>query len=830
MPSTRKVLRAFLASPGDLQEERRVVRDVVVEFNDSWADTLGYQIELVGWEETVAGFGRPQHLINQDVDRCDLFIGMIWKRWGTPPDTGSTFSSGFQEEFERSIDRREQSGSPDIALFFKQIPDEFMVDPGDDLKRVLEFRETIIAEKKILFQKFSTVREMEALARKCITAYVNRIKAADTPSEPGEVRVKRAKSESEKVEVESKSPESSPLSAEGFAFLESLVNKMGQERAMDDLSASDVARFRLLANSLSKPGNEEMDLGVHDLNILFSARAKGMKLGEIETQCLTSLGFRHLSNENVPLWCWYSDLPDARFDAALVSSFLGATDDEKVGAISVLGSLAHELPTDNEPMTREWIAGVWFSEDSSARVRSAALGYLAKNGTAEDFAVAKKEYDRSDHETFRRALECMVGILLRTGQGKLAQQLILESQFESLDANTLQAVLEGFENMETAALLPGLEHRNAQVRLRTLKVLLGRGALNHGMAEQLSGDSDALIRNEAITALSKLGRSFTEEEVKEILVRPQKQRKSSLLGMSIAGYSDRKGEGFFERYQLDSLKNHPEAELTRRVKVSLMYDDAAYFARVEKYFAKHAKELRRDIDDTFNAHFEERIRRTETAFDQSSISKDLIKRMRDSEDLIRKNLTRQGLDILCSAGKREDLQRIRGNLQNGYTRVSEADAEYLGKHGEWADIPLLANVDAPNFGVPLLTLTDYGNFQDEVTKAVLSMGRAHPVSMLFSLEIPAFILKRTIELCAESRFSKISRDALLGILDHESADVRKAASIKAVRALSAKRIKSILHEYIGSDKYRYYNVIHWLDLGASMPRYEARKVAHEAVG
>ena len=83
MPTTRKVLRIFLASPGDLEEERIAIRDIVLEINESWANPLGYHIDLVAWEETVAGYGRPQHLINKDLDQCDLFIGMIWKRWGT---------------------------------------------------------------------------------------------------------------------------------------------------------------------------------------------------------------------------------------------------------------------------------------------------------------------------------------------------------------------------------------------------------------------------------------------------------------------------------------------------------------------------------------------------------------------------------------------------------------------------------------------------------------------------------------------------------------------------------------------------------------------------
>ena len=290
MSSTRKILRAFLASPGDLQDERRAVRDAVNEFNASLADELGYHVELVGWEETIAGYGRPQHLINQDLDRCDLFIGMMWKRWGTPPDPDGEYTSGFHEEFERSVARHKQSGSPEIALFFKEIPEEFIEDPGDDLKRVLDFRKTIIQEKKILFQKFSTERDMEMLARKRVTAYVINVKSAESSSKSDEPITKRAASEPEQIQGEQQSPTNSPLSAEGFAFLKNLVGKISQEKAMNDLSAPEVARFRLLANAISKPGNEEKYLGVHDLNLLFCARFEGMRLGKREIGFLVSMG------------------------------------------------------------------------------------------------------------------------------------------------------------------------------------------------------------------------------------------------------------------------------------------------------------------------------------------------------------------------------------------------------------------------------------------------------------------------------------------------------------------------------------------------------------
>ena len=824
MPTTRKILCVFLASPGDLQEERKAIRDVVVEFNDSWADALGYQVDLVGWEETIAGFGRPQQLINQDLDRCDLFIGMIWKRWGTPTDSDGQFTSGFQEEFERSLTRREQSKNPEISLFFKHISDEFMEDPGDDLKRVLEFRKQIIKEKKILFQKFSTVKDIEGLARKCISNFVTNVKAAEETSEPDEGKVKHSESEPEKVQREKVGPENSLLSTESLTFLEELVENIGQEKAMDNLSPSDIARFRLLANSISKPGNEDLYLGVHDANILFSAYAKGMNLGKREIRCLTKLGFRYLTDEIVPIWCWYSATSSWQFDEAFASSFTGTSDEEKIGAIRVLDSLSRDLPTVDDPIMKEWLMDTWFSDESSSLVRSAALGYLAKKGTAEEYSIAKKEYDRSEHGTFLPALDCMLQILLRTGQENSAQQLALESQFKSLNTDTLQEIINGFDNLETETLLLGLEHGNAQIRLRTLEVLLGRDALDSTMIEKLLEDSHASVRNEAVMALIKLGRSFKEEEIIRILLQPQNQDGNSNIGRIIASYADMTGEDLYARYKLEQLKNLPEPELTEKVNVSLIHDDAAYIARVEKYFSKYAEELRRDIDDTFSTYFEERIRRTRTIFKNIPDSETMVKSSRGLEDFIRKNLTRQGLDILCAKGNNEDLKRIRGNLQSGFAGTSIADTEYLRKRGEWTDIPLLANADAANvsrhFG-----LTDYMDFEDKVAKALLGMGRNHSISSLFSLEVPATILIKTIEHCAVLRFSDILDEELLKLFNHESADIRKAASIMAVRALSKKRIRSLLNEYVFSDMYRYYNVIHWLDLGASMTRNEARKVA-----
>ena len=77
MEETRKIIRVFLASPGDLQDERKFVRRAIDEINRTLANRLGYHVELMGWEDTVSKYGRPQGIINQEVDRCELFLGMM---------------------------------------------------------------------------------------------------------------------------------------------------------------------------------------------------------------------------------------------------------------------------------------------------------------------------------------------------------------------------------------------------------------------------------------------------------------------------------------------------------------------------------------------------------------------------------------------------------------------------------------------------------------------------------------------------------------------------------------------------------------------------------
>ena len=176
MTDSRKIVKVFLASPGDLSEERKAAKIVVDEINDLYAEEFGYQVDLIGWEDTVSRFGRPQEIINKELERCELFIGLMWERWGTQPDTTGKYTSGFEEEFCASVNRRKNEGRPEISLLFKEITPNLLRDPGDELKKVIEFKEKLIADKSIYFESFTDIREFEKKIRRCISSYVIELK------------------------------------------------------------------------------------------------------------------------------------------------------------------------------------------------------------------------------------------------------------------------------------------------------------------------------------------------------------------------------------------------------------------------------------------------------------------------------------------------------------------------------------------------------------------------------------------------------------------------------------------------------------------------------
>lgn len=141
-PTTTKsvrILRLLLSSPGDVTEERERVAKAVFRFNQEAVEERGLFIKLVRWEDMAPQIGPgPQNSINNQIGTYDLFIGIMWNRFGTPTEIAA---SGTEEEFRLALTSWKAEMRPWITFYFCERPMNFTnKDQLDQKAKVLEFR------------------------------------------------------------------------------------------------------------------------------------------------------------------------------------------------------------------------------------------------------------------------------------------------------------------------------------------------------------------------------------------------------------------------------------------------------------------------------------------------------------------------------------------------------------------------------------------------------------------------------------------------------------------------------------------------------------------
>ena len=156
MPAQLTVYRVFLSSPSDVAAEREHALQVQDRVNSAFALPRRRLLHVGVWEHLVPRFGRTQDRLNLLVDECDLFVGLLYKRWGTP--TGD-FSSGFEEEFVRAEQRRLETRRPEIAVFFKTLTDADEAAGGEDLDRIRQFKESV--SQKLTYRPIRDLAQWE---------------------------------------------------------------------------------------------------------------------------------------------------------------------------------------------------------------------------------------------------------------------------------------------------------------------------------------------------------------------------------------------------------------------------------------------------------------------------------------------------------------------------------------------------------------------------------------------------------------------------------------------------------------------------------------------
>ncbi len=172
---TVRLLKIFIASPSDVKLEREKAREEILSLR-SLAHNHGFDIEAVGWETHAApGMGRSQGLINPLVAECDLFLGILWRRFGQ--HTGEA-ESGTLEEFQLARERHVREHVPEIMLYFREVHPDFLSDPGPQLQKVLDFKKQIEDGHLALYKEYRNEDHFATLLRQHVTDWLLKLAPA----------------------------------------------------------------------------------------------------------------------------------------------------------------------------------------------------------------------------------------------------------------------------------------------------------------------------------------------------------------------------------------------------------------------------------------------------------------------------------------------------------------------------------------------------------------------------------------------------------------------------------------------------------------------------
>ncbi|MBD2756646.1 DUF4062 domain-containing protein [Spirosoma validum] len=179
MPTNITLYKIFLASPGDVKAERQIVKKVIDEINIGNYSNNAIKLELVAWKtHTHPSIGLdPQDVINRQIaDDYDIFIGIMWNRFGTPTNRAE---SGTKEEFDRAFEKNKTT-STEVLFFFKTTPPLSLKDIDlESLSKVRKFQQELF-DQGVYYREFNQAEEFEQLLRLSLISVLKEYKT-DVP-------------------------------------------------------------------------------------------------------------------------------------------------------------------------------------------------------------------------------------------------------------------------------------------------------------------------------------------------------------------------------------------------------------------------------------------------------------------------------------------------------------------------------------------------------------------------------------------------------------------------------------------------------------------------
>jgi hypothetical protein len=139
-----RLLRIFLASPGDVAEERVLAERVFRRLDSEFAHAV--RLELILWEHEplFAHSGFQQQIPRPS--QCDLVVSVLWARLGTrlPADfavpAGEASLTGTEFEIHDALEAYRRMGRPNLLIYRKTARPQVDLTSADAEERLLQYR------------------------------------------------------------------------------------------------------------------------------------------------------------------------------------------------------------------------------------------------------------------------------------------------------------------------------------------------------------------------------------------------------------------------------------------------------------------------------------------------------------------------------------------------------------------------------------------------------------------------------------------------------------------------------------------------------------------
>ncbi len=790
-----KLYRVFIASPGDLGEERKVLREVVEKINSIYSKETDWRIELLGWEDTLPGAGRPQELINADLDKADLFIGCLWQRWGS--SSGLAGKTGFEEEFDRAIENRSKSNLPEIWLFFKEVEPVRRSDPGEQLQKVLAFRQREIEAKRVLFNEFRDTPAWREAMSDMLQRQMLRLVTNQTSADREARSASSSKVATETPQSSDSSPKTQPKSPLATASLADLLKEAESKIRTGKLSVFDkdsrlqpasTARLFLFSATNYDQNAQRITFGTHETNSVYYHR-NTLELTSHEKQflfktilmdeSLTKPGWFWVKKWKVKpeIWLPWFALHDAQTEMRKVAIKLA----QDTGF-----ALFKKSRTFGTPI-------VGLLSDGEPSIRLAALEYLTDLGRPADLASIEKLLKDDDKDVRAQAERTLRSIRLRTDVENEVGASIARG--DSFDEELATVVGRHAEKLSNETLKKALSHPSEALRSIAAKEFIKRGNVEPSVAVALTADSAKSVKEQGFLAQIENGDQLNPSSVRASL---SEYFYSSNVPTWNKADAEKVVKAIFGRMT--------EEELWKRVAA---FDDESHFALQvigNLHFEANSARIRTEVADDFQSlQLSAQKQRPQSTAGTSLLG--LLGSQTNFES-VRKRLRVAGLKILAKHANKKDRDLFVKFLSSevGDYEQSIACLKGLATIGYAEDRGKVA---------PFLS-NDMQFVQAAAARAYLALSPNLISAVKDLLAKPNeyqlwVIIEQGIKAKNESFWP-----ILKPLLKHETDNIRRFACYYASRVLSKSALKKLLDEYL-KEGYYYYNVVTLLDRSLYAP-------------